>query len=266
MKYFHHKLQQIINDPAANEVYKSVVKTLIEHLDHLDKLSIEKLAQLSFTSTATISRFVKSLGYPNFIALKEDAKTYKTCRRIEMNDNCADIKFDGAHDGQILDRYLDGIGQSLRDLKGQVDFAAIDRINEKIHASRSLSIYAVLFPGFISAYYQLSMLYIGKYCEYHDLADPSEALSPTPADLALFFSVDGNFVEANKKLVVQLKSAGTQLILVTQNPRINLINAFDEVLYMGACDSAKSGRYKLVVFSELLLSRYYSTYYADEIL
>lgn len=41
---------------------KVVVKTLIAHLDHLDKLSIEKLALLSFTSTATISRFIKSLG------------------------------------------------------------------------------------------------------------------------------------------------------------------------------------------------------------
>lgn len=266
MKYFHHKLQQIINDPSANEVYKSVVKTLIEHLDHLDKLPIEKLAQLSFTSTATISRFVKSLGYPNFIALKEDAKTYKTCRRIEMNDNCAQIKFDGAHDDQILDQYLSSISQTMQDLKGQLDFAALDRINEKIHASRSLSIYAVLFPGFIAAYYQLSMLYIGKYCQYHDLADPDEGLSPKPADLALFFSVDGNFIETNKKLIVQLKTAGTKLILVTQNPRINLINVFDEVLYMGACDSPKSGRYKLVVFAELLLARYYRTYYADEIL
>lgn len=266
MKDFHHQLQRIVNNTDANEAYKAVAKALIENMSELDKMPIEKLAQLSFTSLSTISRFVKTLGYPNFAALKSDAKTYRTSRMIEMNDNIADLKFNGQQDLAITNRYFSEIGRAIAALGEQIDFAKIDAVNEKIYSAKMLNIYAVLFPGSIASFYQRSMLYIGKYCEFYDITDCAVTNPGNPADLALFFSVDGNCIEANKKFIVELKKQGTQLILVTQNPRINIINAFDDVLYMGACDSPKSGRYKLVAFAELLLTRYYQKYYADEML
>ncbi|WP_234123818.1 MurR/RpiR family transcriptional regulator [Clostridium hydrogenum] len=260
------KLQRIINNSSSNNTYKIISKNLIENLQNLNHITIEELAELSFTSISTISRFVRMLGYKNFIELKEVSKTYKLNRLMSMNDNIEDLKFDMLQDDAIFNTYIDTICNSLQNLKNNIDFKKIDKINELIHNSDSVSLYAFLLPGSLAKFYQISMLSLGKYCEYYDLSNINLINKSSENSLSLFFSVDGNFIESSRDIIVESKAKGKKLILITQNPRIRLSNMFDEILYMGNCDTAKSGRYKLMVFVELLLNRYYLTYYKDELI
>ncbi|MBU2700135.1 DNA-binding MurR/RpiR family transcriptional regulator [Sporomusaceae bacterium BoRhaA] len=257
------KLQKIINQSASNDPYKIIAKTLIENIDSFEHITIEKMAILSFTSTSTISRFVRSLGYKSFIDLKEYSKSNKVSRFISMNDNLKDLKFDKFHDNDILKNYIDTICNSLQNLKENIDLKKIDKINEMIYSNEHISIYGILLPGSLAKQYQLTMLSLGKYCEYYDLLNLDLSLTSEKSRLSLFFSVDGNFIESSREIIVKAKAKGEKLILVTQNPRIRLSNMFDEILYMGSCDSPKSGRYKLMLFIEILLNRYYITYYND---
>ena len=87
------KLQKIINQSSSNDPYKAIAKALIENIDNFEHITIEKLAELSFTSISTISRFVKFLGYKNFIELKEYSKSNKLCRFMSMNDNLEDLNW-----------------------------------------------------------------------------------------------------------------------------------------------------------------------------
>lgn len=260
------KLQKIINQSSANDPYKAIAKALIENIDNFEHITIEKLAELSFTSISTISRFVKFLGYKNFIELKEYSKSNKLCRFMSMNDNLEDLNFDKLHDEDIFNNYIDMICSSLQSLKETVDFKKIDKINEMIYSSEHISIYAFLLPGSLAKYYQLSMLSLGKYCEYYDLSDSTSNLTSERSKLSLFFSVDGNFIESSRDIIVKAKANNDKLVLITQNPRMRLSNMFDEILYMGSCDSPKSGRYKLMIFIEMLLNRYYVTYYKEDLI
>ncbi|MCR3760924.1 MurR/RpiR family transcriptional regulator [Clostridium felsineum] len=258
------KLQKIINQSDTNDPYRAIAKTLIENIDKFEHMTIEKMALLSFTSTSTISRFVRSMGYRNFIELKELSKSSKVNRFISMNDNLEDLKFDKLHDEEIFDNYIDIICSSLKRLKGNMEFKKIDKINEMIYSSEHISIYGFLLPGSLARHYQLSMMSFGKYCEYYDLSN-LDLSAPEKSKLSLFFSVDGNFIESSREIIVKAKAKGEKLVLITQNPRIRLSNMFDEILYMGDFDSSKGGRYKLMVFIEVMLNRYYLTYYHDDL-
>lgn len=260
------KLQRIINGSDYNNTYKIISKNLIENLDNFNHMTIEELASLSFTSISTISRFVRLIGFKNFIELKEYSKSYKLYRFMNMNDNIEDMKFDMLHDDDIFNNYIDDICSSLQGLKNNIDFKKIDKINKMVHEADSLSLYAFLLPGSLAKFYQLSMLSLGKYSKYYDLTNANLGANNSENELSLFFSVDGNFIDSSRDTIVKLKTNNKKLILITQNPKIRLSNMFDEILFMGNYDSSKGGRYKLMIFIELLLNRYYLTYYKDELI
>lgn len=270
MKNFNSELylnlQKIINGSDYKNTYKIISKNLIENLDNFDHMTIENLASLSFTSISTVSRFVRLIGFKNFIELKEYSKSYKMYRFMSMNDNIEGMKFDRLHDNDIFNNYIDDICLSLQGLKNNINFKKIDKINEMIYNSNFVSLYAFLLPGSLAKFYQLSMLSLGKYCKYYDLTNANVITNSSENELSLFFSVDGNFIESSRDIILKLKTNNKKLILITQNSKIRLSNLFDEILLMGNYDTPKGGRYKLMVFIELLLNRYYLTYYKDELI
>lgn len=142
-------------------------------------MTIEKFASISFTSISTVSRFVRLLGFKNFIELKEYSQSYKLYRFMNMNDNIEHMKFDMLHDNDILNNYIDDICSSLQGLKNNVDFKKIDKINKIIHNANSISLYAFLLPGFLAKSYQLSMLSLGKYSKYYDLTNANLSTNDT---------------------------------------------------------------------------------------
>ncbi|MFL0252068.1 MurR/RpiR family transcriptional regulator [Clostridium neuense] len=259
------KLQRILNGSDYNNTYKILSKNLIENLENFKHMTIEKFAAISFTSISTVSRFVRLLGFKNFIELKEYSQSYKLYRFMNMNDNIEHMKFDMLHDNDILNNYIDDICTSLQGLKNNVDFKKIDKINELIYNANSISLYAFLLPGSLAKFYQLSMLSLGKCSKYYDLTNANLSTDDYENELSLFFSVDGNFIESSRDIIIKLKANNKKLVLITQNPRVRLCNMFDEILFMGNNDSSKGGRYKLMIFIELLLNRYYLTYYKDEL-
>ena len=83
-------------------------------------------------------------------------------------------------------------------------------------------------------------------------------------DLALFLSVDGNYVAGQGSAVLRmLLERGVTLILMTQNPSPALHEAFDEVVLLGKRDSTRAGYYKLQLATELLFSRYMDLYRSE---
>lgn len=262
MEYLHEKLQAIINHSSENEVYKYIAKVIIENLPNIDKFTIEHIAQLSFTSVSTVSRFIKLLGFNNFIEFRQDFKHYDISRMLQINDVRGGFS---VKNHKEVNFYIDNLIASLQSLKDNIDFEKIDKINELIHNSKNIAISGSLFPASIAQFYQIYLLYIGKYIAFYNFFEPIDRASIDNIDLFIFFSVEGNFINAHKEVLLSLKLENKKLVLLTQNPKIFISSIFDEILYLGEHENVKSGNYKLLLYSEILLSRYCEKYLSKSV-
>ena len=65
-------LMTYVNFSSGQDMYYSIAKTILTHLEQIPSISINDLAELCFTSPATISRFCKDLNCRNFATFKKE--------------------------------------------------------------------------------------------------------------------------------------------------------------------------------------------------
>lgn len=257
-----YELQAIFDSSSHNDTNRSIAKYILQHINSLDSLSINEVAENCFTSISTVSRFMKKIHLRSFVELKNRAKDYKIENEAVVYDNLNELKFDLKHDEVILDKYIDILTVSLTEFKKTFKISLVESLNKRIHESENIAVYGIHLSGLIAKHYQYLMFSIGKIVEYYDLSEDhlERAKSMTAKDVVIIFSVEGNYVTSSKDLIYTLKKHGVYLVLITQNPNMNLKELFDETILLGANDSAKAGRYKLQLFSEILFNHYVASY------
>ena len=62
-------LSKYVADVQLTEAEKSVLTFLLTHLDEALKLGVRGIAKANFTSTSTVMRLAKKLGYNGFIEM-----------------------------------------------------------------------------------------------------------------------------------------------------------------------------------------------------
>lgn len=253
-----HQLQAIVDSSADKDSNRTIARFMLSHLMTLDTLSVQTIAGACFASIATVSRFVRSLGFESFAQLKQAAVHYRHSINSSAQDYLQELPYEG-DDQQTVIQYTRGLTGAMEDFSRSVSIEQIDRVARKIHDAQGVALYGFFQPGLLAKQLQFLFLSIGRYTESYDLIEDHEERARTmqKGDLALFLSVNGNYVAGQGSAVLTLlRERGVTLVLMTQNPSPALHRAFDEVVLLGKKDSTRSGYYKLQLATELLFSRY----------
>ena len=261
-----HQLQMIVDSSADSDPNRTIARYMLLHLFELDSLSVQNIADACYASIATVSRFVRSLGFTGFSQLKQAAVHYRHSIDHITGDYLKDIPYGEGAPGAIC-RYAGGLSGAMEDFAAHVSVPQLDRIASAIHDARGVALYGFYQPGLLANQLQFLFLSIGRYTESYDLVEDHEERARTmrAGDLALFLSVDGNYVAGHGRAVLDLlRERGVTLMLMTQNPSPLLHAAFDEVLLLGRQDSSRAGYYKLQLATELLFSRYMYLFPAED--
>lgn len=258
-----NELQIIVNTGVGGDVSSNIARALLESI-HKDigELTINELADRCYTSISTISRFAKSLECDSFNELKKKCVQRRENSKEIIEDNLENMNFDGENDNEILVDFADSISMSLKEFALDINLDEIDKLVDLIYEHKEVNFFGIQLPGFFMQYLQYLFLNIGKYVnfraqeiEQYNLAEKSGSDS-----LSIIFSVDGNFLHSKATLFYKLKESGGKVILITQNPALKMAGKCDEVIYLGSYTSAKDGRYKIQLFSEILINRYQLKY------
>jgi Transcriptional regulators len=260
------ELQNIKNKAKdEKDIDVSIVNYLIEHI--YDKttvdLSITDLADRCFTSTSTISRFARRMGFNSFAEMKVKYEGIAlSCSEI-FNDNLENMHFDFANDNAILENYVKTLNESLLDFHSNINLEEIDKLCELIYKTKSVYFYGTQITNSLLQHAQFLFSYMGKIIElkYSDSEQQRISLNSDKDGLAIFFSMDGNFLRESKGTVYNSENAGTICYLITQNPALKLAPLFDCVIQLGTYQYSKNGRYKCHLFLEILVNRYYLKYH-----
>lgn len=256
-------LQNILDSSVENDSDHMIAAYILQHISEMKNITIQDMARECYTSTSTISRFVKEIGFRSLTELKDVCTGFEYASFELVHDSLRYLNFNGNDDEKTLNNYVDMLCTSLQNFSNTIDFEAIDRLNRRIHDSKDVVVFGMHLPGSFAKYFQYMMMTIGKFIECYELEDEHLKKSEIIAENALvvIFSMEGNYLNANKQVLANLKKRKAHLVLVTQNPVNKFINLFDEVIYCGEVSFGKAGRYKLQLFTEILFNRYVQNYF-----
>lgn len=256
-------LQNILDASVENDSNHMIAAYILKHIHEMKHITIHDMARECYTSTSTISRFVKEIGFRSLTELKDLCAAYEYASFELVHDSLDHLRLDGTNDRKTLISYTETICDALRNFSETIEFEKIDALNQLIHDNEHVVVFGIHLPGSFAKYYQYLMMTIGKFMECYELEEEHLKKSEIIQEdsLVIVFSMEGNYINSNKQVLMNMKKRKCRLVLITQNPVNKFINLFDEVIYCGELSMGKSGRYKLQLFMEVLFNRYIQNYY-----
>lgn len=82
-----NKINTILNNCQQGDIDYTICNYIKMNLKEVAFMSIEELARKSYVSKAKISKFIKKLGYDNYIAFKDDCLLELEIRKQVTNTN-----------------------------------------------------------------------------------------------------------------------------------------------------------------------------------
>ncbi|MGL5042910.1 MAG: MurR/RpiR family transcriptional regulator [Culicoidibacterales bacterium] len=245
----------------TNDIFYFIAKKILQNIHQIPEMGIETLAEICYTSPATISRFCKHVSLNNYSHLKSEitlalqnyersraniaSNLPKTTKKIAMQSFSDDIK-------------------SIKSTYRALDFATLDQCIELIDQVDYIAVFGNAYSQLAARDFQYKFLRLNKFVtsftDHNDQID--EALTMPTHGLAIFFSISGK-EDFNNQLACSLQNRGVKIIALTQYSdsflaqHANLVlNSFDETCQNNEGNGSLYGRISLMSLVDAIFNLY----------
>ena len=211
--------------PSLNGLAAKIAQYFMNNLDNLKYLRVKQIADNCGVSEATITRFVKTLGYSSFYDFKIDVANYNTTQHHQKLQDPNKANSQDQILGDIT--YNDDFEKIVAKIKSEfistidvtinyVDLHELKKAITAISSAKTVSIYATGNSFLTAKHAYLRFSRIGKKCIAY--TEPSEmAVSASllgKEDVAIGISYSGKS-EPVRKAIQYAKEAGATTIVLT---------------------------------------------------
>lgn len=157
-----YTLMTYVNVSSNQDMYYTIAHTILTNLDKIPNISINELADLCYTSPATISRFCKRINCRSFAEFKKGMALSLKEAKDEIHFNDTDLKMINDNPQYLVDKiYIDTINALKRGQKS-INIFEIDKICRMIHDASKVHFYGFQFNKIIASDFQLKLLKLKK--------------------------------------------------------------------------------------------------------
>lgn len=158
-----YTLMSYVNVSSSQDMYYTIAHTILTHLDKIPDISINDLADLCYTSPATISRFCKDLNCKNFANFKNEIAIALEISRDEIHMNDEDQENIYKNPRYLVDKIYSEAIESLQMVQNSINIYDIDRICQMIYEAKKVHMIGYQFNKIISNDFQMKMLKLKKF-------------------------------------------------------------------------------------------------------
>ena len=243
-----------------SDLEKKIADYLIEHKEDVIHMNLKELAEATYTSTATISRFCKKVGEKNFndfrvhFAEMTQSQTFSTINfnKPFLQDSSNDEILHNI--GEIYKQTIDGTNQVL-------DLNELQKAADYIDKANIIDLFAV-GDSFLSAMmFEHKMTYVNKLVNLKHIPteQTQQALHTNKDSVALVISYSGQTNEI-KPIIDRIKLNGGTLIAITSLNNSYLRKKADICLTMCSKENIinKIGTYSSKISSDYIIDLIYS--------
>lgn len=260
--------EELSKSAKFSDTEKIIANYILEHPEQIEYLSTRQLAELTFTSPATVVRLCKKVGtkgFPDFkLKYLNENCLLPQCEEIPRKDPITDKDTISSIAKKIASLERDAIIET----KCALDIKQLERVYNLIENANSVDFYAFDNNLKLAQITCVYFMYTGKNVSIGNSDDSQylQAINSSPDNVAIIISRTGS----NKKLMniaKVLKKKNIKIIVLTNSKEAPLVKYADEHLLtcceeafldLGSAVFTVSVKYILDVLFGILVSKNYS--------
>lgn len=234
------------------DVYYYIAIYILDHLDDIENISIEKLAQDCHTSTVTIKKFCKLLGIDSF-------KKFKSLLFMTRKGRMEQIQFRYSQmDEEKLFNQIKYLSQKPV-IKDQF-IKIIDGITNLIHECNHIYITGATYPLALTLNFIEDMKIFNKKIYIKQLNYKYDDYDFKENDLILFITMTGRILSQNKQVFTKLYKTNTKKVIMTHNSVFQSFYCFDYLLFLQRNDDSEVDNLLIIEILNFIKYKYFMKY------
>ncbi|GAB6110219.1 hypothetical protein JCM19376_41750 [Fusibacter bizertensis] len=226
-----HTLFSIINENNLEDSNYILAKYFLDYYHHLSQLSIYEIAEDCYVSRASVRRFCQSIGYKNFIDLKNEFSKYDDQQGYYQKH---------ASQENYREKLTEEINNMIKELDKRMDTDEIEKIVDKIYASKSTVFLTSDSSNGAIRDFQKAMIFNDKLVYIvSELYSDNLLLGQLSEDDFLITVSNTGYFALEVKEIVKACRAYSVLITVNRNPCFK--DWFDKIYYLSGRDRSTEG-------------------------
>lgn len=221
----------------ATPTERSVIDYLLREPEKAMELSVHELADATFSSSSTIVRLCRKLGFEGYRDFRR-AVIYEAARlRHNKTEELREItRMDSMQ--QIVDKVTHMNVVSLQDTRNLLDIPTLERCAELLCTSETISLFGIGSSLCVARDVYLKFLRLNKPCILNDdwHSQLLQARNMSPRDLGMVISYSGRTVEL-VECMKAMRENGAPIIAITRLADSPIASLSDYNLYVAANES-----------------------------
>lgn len=255
-----YRLLLFLNSSKENDINYNIAITMLRNIRSIPEMSINKLADICFTSPAAITRFCHKLGYSNLIEFKENIKINIGHYNEGLMKPKA-ISYDLSREDILKNMSLEIIDE-IETSKSFIDLKIVDRVIELIFNSNNVCIFGTQFSQLMAQDLQRKLVNLSKLIYHANDVQEQERLAEDLDEnsLAILISPTGRFLLYHEKLWKKIEKSPATVVVITEKKKPEYIKRSDYIIYLpprnDSNEYVQNHRYDLSFLIEYIYVRY----------
>lgn len=264
MYILYNRLITALNEkkPDSTEFY--IAKMMVWNLWELPQMSISDVAKMCAVSKSTISKFVRDIGFEDYLDFKLEA-VWQGKREVYNKDGKCNIT-DYIHRHGVW-AYEKVLAEDIRSVLFGMDEEQLKRLAADLHEYRNLAAFGISYSESAAINLQHKMHYYHKFL-YTTMNDKQQEHYIETADeetLILIFSNSGKYISVYQNregcpVKNTFDKTKAKIVLVTSNRQMMEDERVDECILLEYADCVQNHPILYQVFIERLLYCYEEIY------
>ncbi|MCI1891597.1 MAG: MurR/RpiR family transcriptional regulator [Schleiferilactobacillus harbinensis] len=246
------------NNASTTDTYYKVVSYILRHLREIPQLSITELAEKTYTSQATISRFVRMIGLENFRDFRQYFdEVLHSSKNSFLRMSPSTLSVVNTQPQTFLSEYTGQVIDALEDLRQTLRFEDVDELIHRVDQAENTALLGFSDSLQVAKDIQLGYLVLGKAVEVAESQVKMKEVMTryTSRDLVIILSNYGNFFAYYQSFYQHLSTSGIPLVLITQNYNAMDMFGFVQTIFLSSRRHLAIGNYPMRVFSDYYVRR-----------
>ncbi len=259
-------IEQKVESVKLSDAQQSVIDYILKERGNIKDQTIKEIAKVTYTSTGTIIRLAKKLGYHGFEDFKEDFLKEVHYMDTHFQNIDPNYPFTSHDNMQKISSKVTALAQeTLSDTLSLIEHDSLQKAICLLRNAKHIHLAAISYSLLLGQMFQLDMMRIGV--PVHICSIQGEELF-VPAiigkdDCIIFISYSGE-IDQLCELAKILKNKGTSIIVISSLGDNRLKTYADVVLHISTREKlySKIGGFSNEYSIKLILDILYSQYFA----
>lgn len=259
-------LEQKLEQVKLSSAQQSVVDYLLEIRDQMKDKTVKDVAEASYTSTGTVIRLTKKLGYHGFEDFKEDFLKEIEYLDTHFNDIDSNLPFQKEDTIQKIASKITLLAkETMQDTLSLVEHDSLQKAVRLLKKANQIHLAAISYSLLLGQMFRLDMSRIGRLVNVCDISGEELFLPAVVSskDTVIFISYSGQ-IEKLCQLAKMVKEKGASIIVISSLGDNELKTYADVVLHISTREKlySKIKGYSNENSIKLILDILYSCYFA----